>query len=104
MLALRPEHDHAHGLVGVERCEDGGKLVPLRHAHDVERRPVEHDVGAGRRVIELYPETVEMGEGLCCGHALLPPQHASSFSYSPAISLRRSTLPTGDFGMARTKT
>ena len=56
------EHDHAHSLVGIERGEGGGELVPLRHAHDVERRAIEHDVGAGRRAVDLHPEAVEIVE------------------------------------------
>ena len=79
-LPSRPEHDHAHALVGVERGEDGGELVPLRHADDVERRAVEHDVGPRRRAVHLHAEAVEIVEGICRGHTLLLPPHSSSFS------------------------
>ena len=44
--------------VAVERGEDRRELVALGHRHDVERRPVEHDVGARCRH-RLDAETVE---------------------------------------------
>ena len=44
MLALPPDHDHAHRRVAVERLEGRAQKRALRHPHDIERRPVEHDV------------------------------------------------------------
>ena len=113
MLALGAEHDRAHVLVGVERGEGGGKLRPLRHGHDIQRRAGEHDVGARRRAVHFHPEAIAMAvevvKGAAGRHPLPPPRAgtpalSSSSSKSPALSSRRRTLPTGDFGIARTKT
>ena len=60
MLPLGAQHDCADALVGIERGEGGGELVPLWHADDVERRTVEHDVGPRRRMVDLHAEAVEI--------------------------------------------
>ena len=62
MLADRAQHDDAHARVLVERLEHQAKLVALRHRDDVERRPVEDDVGALARRVDLDAEAVERGE------------------------------------------
>ncbi len=46
MLARRAQHDHPHARVLIERLENKAKLIALVHFDDVQRRPVEHDVGA----------------------------------------------------------
>ena len=46
MLANRPENDDAHPWISVERLEGKAELIALRHLDDVERRPIEDDVGA----------------------------------------------------------
>ena len=64
--------------------------------------------------VKLDVEAVKLGKaGIAEGHWVC---HVSLFlfqagvfsgvsgSYSPATSRRRSSLPTGDFGMSRTKT
>ena len=152
MLAHGAQHDDAHARVLVEALEHQAELVALRHRHHVERRPVEDDVGALARLVDLDAEAVERGEaGVGEGHwghvvvpdrdpvmaGLDPAIHAlrhviervspaktghdvaarasaparflrregcRSGSYSPATSRRRSSLPTGDFGMASTNT
>ncbi len=43
----------------VERLEHEAKLIALVHLDDVERRPVEHDIGAFARRIDLDAEAVE---------------------------------------------
>ena len=60
MLAGRAQHDHTHARIIVERLEHQAKLIALRHLDDVERRPVEHDVGAFARRIDLNAEAVEL--------------------------------------------
>ena len=77
---LGAEHDHAHLLVGVQRGEGSGKLVALRHSHDVERRAVEHDIRAGRRMVDVHAEAVEIVEEPTGRHAALPPPHSWSSS------------------------
>ena len=98
-------------VVLVERLEHQAKLVALRHRDDVERRPVEDDVGALARRVDLDAEAVERGEaGIGEGRRWLMQRFlvgAAAFcsgSYSPATSMRRSSLPTGDFGIASTNT
>ena len=102
MLTDRAHDDDAHARILVERLEHEAKLIALRHRHDVERRPVEDHVGALARGIDLDAEAVERREARIgeSRHAAVP----FSISYSPATSLRRSSLPTGDFGMASTNT
>src|SRR5580704_8558782 len=104
MPAGRPQHDHAHAGILVERFEDQAKLIALPHLDDVERRPVENDVGAFAGRIDLDPKAVE-GLQTRVGkftHAAVP-LRGETVSYSPATSLRRSSLPTGDFGISVTK-
>ena len=106
MLADRAHHDDAHARILVERLEHEAKLVALRHRHDVERRPVEDHVGALARRVDLDAEAVERREariGESRVHAAVSSRFAS-ISYSPATSLRRNSLPTGDFGIASTNT
>ena len=49
MLADGAQHDDAHARIVVERLEDETKLIALSHFDDVERRPVEDNVGAFAR-------------------------------------------------------
>ena len=105
------QHDDADAGVLVEALEHQPKLVALRHRHDVERRPVEDDVGALARLVDLDAEAVERGEAGIVedgggAHAAVPCERGAvrSGSYSPATSSRRNSLPTGDFGMVSTKT
>ena len=63
MLADRAQHDDAHARILVERLEHEAKLVALRHRDDVERRPVEDDVGALARGVDLDAEAVEALRG-----------------------------------------
>ena len=46
MLAAGPQHDDADPRIGVGHLEGGAQLFALGHRDDVERRPVEDDVGA----------------------------------------------------------
>ena len=112
MLAHRPQHDDAHARVLVQRLEHHAQLIALPHLDDVERRPVEHHVGALARGVDLDAKAVEflvlqtrVGKR---GHAAVPcwraAGEAGSAAYSPATSLRRRSLPTGDFGISATKT
>src|ERR1051326_2821915 len=110
MLADRAQHDDAHALVLAERFEHGAQLVALRHFDDVERRPIEHHVGALARGVGLEAKAVEcvvfdmpLGKRF---HAAVPCWRASGASptYSPAMSFLRNSLPTGDFGISATKT
>src|SRR5262249_34971973 len=109
VLAHAAQHDDAHARVLVERLEDETQLIALRHGDDIERRPVEHHVGAFMFGVEFDAETVERGkarvdEGEGLHHAAVPFSAGTSAAYSPATSLRRSSLPTGDFGIASTNT
>src|SRR5580704_7913924 len=105
MLAGCPQHDDAHPHILVERFEDETKLIALPHFDDIERRPVENDIGAFAGRIDLDTKAVEdlqtrIGKFT---HAAVP-LRGETGSYSPATSLRRSSLPTGDFGSSVTKT
>jgi hypothetical protein len=104
MLAGGAEHDDAHPRILVERLKDQTKLIALPHFDDVERRPVENDVGAFAGRIDLDAKAVQrlqtrIGEFT---HAAVP-LRGETDSYSPATSLRRSSFPTGDFGISATK-
>src|SRR5207248_296617 len=59
MLAVRAQHDDAHPAVRVGGLEGDAQLFALTHRDDVERRPVEDDVDAFLRGIDLDPEAVE---------------------------------------------
>jgi hypothetical protein len=59
MLALRAQHDDPDAPIGIERLEGGAQLLAFGHCDDVERRPVENNVGALAGGIDLDPETVE---------------------------------------------
>src|SRR5580704_5590989 len=105
MLADGAQHDDAHARVLVERLEDQAKLIALPHFDNVERRPVEDDIGAFAGRVDLDAKAVE-GLQTRIGkftHAAVP-LRGETGSYSPATSLRRSSLPTGDFGISVTKT
>ncbi len=60
MLAGRAQHDHAHARVLIERLENKAKLIALVHFDNVQRRPVEHDVGALARAVDLDAKAVEL--------------------------------------------
>jgi hypothetical protein len=62
MLADRPQHDDAHARILVEILEHHPQLVALRHRHHVERRPVENDVGALARFVDLDAKAVQRGK------------------------------------------
>src|SRR5580693_6361473 len=104
MLADRSQHDDAHAGILIEILEDQTKLIALPHFDNVERRAVENDVGAFAGRIDLDPKAVE-GLQTRIGkftHAAVP-LRGETVSYSPATSLRRSSFPTGDFGISVTK-
>src|SRR6185312_13189795 len=110
VFANRAQHDHAHALVLVQSLEYQSHLIALRHLDHIERRTIEDDVGALLLGVHFHLEAVERGEariGKCHrGHAAVPSWCellAFSDSYSPATSLRRNSLPTGDLGMSLTK-
>src|SRR5277367_1347984 len=107
------QHDHAHAVVLVKRLEDEPQLIALSHFDNIERRPVQHDIGALARGIDLDAETVELLQTQIGkpSHAVVPcwrdgaiADGEDSTVYSPATSLRRRSLPTGDFGISATKT
>src|SRR5262245_110295 len=112
MFSDRAQHDHAHAVIFIESLEHHPQLIALRHFDDVERRAVENDVSALLLGIQFHAEAVELRQARVkkCdgGHAAVPSwcelTRAFSGSYSPATSLRRKSLPTGDFGMSVTKT
>ena len=60
MLAGGAQHDDAHPRILVERLEDQAELIALFHLDDVERRPVEHDIGAFALRIDLDAKAVEL--------------------------------------------
>src|SRR5580704_6244893 len=105
VLADGAQHDDAHARILVERFEDQTKLIALSHFDDVERRPVENDVGAFAGRIDLDAKAVQRLQARIgkVSHAAVP-LRGETGSYSPATSLRRSSLPTGDFGISVTKT
>ena len=102
----------------VQRLEDQPQLIALRHRNDVVGRPVEDDVGALMRLVDFDLETVELAEpgigeirrvrtcSFLSVDIVRPRLRAARVraAYSPATSRRRSSFPTGDFGMASTKT
>ena len=59
MLARGAQHDHAHARILIERLEHQAELIALAHFDHVERRPVEHHIGALARRIDLDAEAVE---------------------------------------------
>ena len=59
MLAGRAQHDDAHARILVERLEHQTKLIALPHFDDVERRPVENDVGAFACRIDLDTKAIQ---------------------------------------------
>jgi len=58
-LAGRAQNDDAHAGILVERFEDKTNLIALPHFDDVERRPVENDVGAFAGRVDLDAKAVE---------------------------------------------
>src|SRR6202043_3485620 len=104
MLANGAQHDDADARILVERLEDQTKLIALPHFDDIEGRRVENDVGAFAGRVDLDAKAVE-GLQTRIGkftHAAVP-LRGETGSYSPATSLRRSSFPTGDFGISVTK-
>src|ERR1700730_17486095 len=59
VLADGAQHDDAHASILVERFEDEAKLIALSHFDDVERRPVENNVGAFAGRIDLDAKAVQ---------------------------------------------
>ncbi|MNF41831.1 hypothetical protein D3C84_228690 [compost metagenome] len=56
----RAQHDDAHVLVCIEGFEDQAQLIALPHGNDVQRRPVEDDVGALAGHIDFNLEAIEL--------------------------------------------
>ena len=114
MLANRPKNDDTHPWISVERLEGKAELIALRHLDDVERRPIEDDVGALSPGIQFDAKAVELRRkfardgNVAFGHVWLPSLWRMSLvgsgSNSPATSLRLRSLPTGDFGTSLTNT
>ena len=107
MLTHGAPHDDADACVLVERFKHQTKLIALTHFDDVQRRPVQHDIGALAPRIDFDAEAIELLQTRIGKrrHAAVPCWcETVSLSYSPATSLRRSNFPTGDFGMSVTKT
>jgi hypothetical protein len=109
MLPGCPQYDDANARIIVQSFEHEPELIALRHRYDVEWRPVEDDVGAFARRVDLDAKAVKRRKArIIEGGAHVGPSLASasprSGSYSPATSLRRRSLPTGDFGTASTNT
>src|SRR5439155_26210380 len=64
MLAVRAQHDDPHATVRIGGLERDAQLIALVHRDDVERRPVEDEIDAFARGIDLDPKAVEP-VGLC---------------------------------------
>jgi hypothetical protein len=117
VFAVGAHDDHPHALVFIQRFECGAQLVAGMHRNDVQRRPMQDDVGALTCGIDLDREAIEllkqrlaaMGQVSHFVYSLVvwtvcATGSRSSSSYSPADSLRRRILPTGDFGISSTNT
>src|SRR5262249_18548049 len=107
------QHDHPYALIFVQRFEYEAQLIALGHFDDIERRPVEDDGGSLPGRVNLDAEAMERGKARVgerqqpahtCDPFWVVSGGACSASYSPATSLRRSSLPTGDLGTASTNT
>ncbi len=78
MLAHGAQHDDPHPRILVERLEHEPQLIALSHFDDVQRRPVEHDIGALTLGIDLDAKSVELLQARIgktdgsCGHAVVP--------------------------------
>jgi hypothetical protein len=59
VLADGAQHDDTHARILVERFEDQAKLIALPHFDDIERRPVENNVGAFAGRIDLDAKAVK---------------------------------------------
>src|SRR5690606_6195115 len=62
MLPLAADDDDADPLVVIQLVDHRGDLWALGHAHDVERRPVQHDVRPLRLGRDLDTKSVEIGK------------------------------------------
>ena len=60
ILAHCPEHDHAHPRISVEDLEGYPQLLALGHRNHIQRRPIEHDVAALVRRVDLDAKPVEL--------------------------------------------
>src|SRR5262245_33380494 len=111
VFADSSQYNYADAVMFIKGLEYKPQLVALRHFDHVERWAIEDDVGTLLVRIQFHAEAVELCQarvGKCHrGHAAVPswcePLPDFSISYSPATSLRRKSLPTGDFGMSLTK-
>src|SRR5712692_10830408 len=66
MLALGAQHDDPDAPIGVEGLEGRAQLLAFGHRDDVEWRPVENDIGALARGIDLDTKAIEpVGPGGC---------------------------------------
>src|ERR1700759_3365969 len=77
MLAERTNHDDPDARVLVEGFERRPELIALRHRHDIVLRPVEDDVRALVRFLDLDEEAIQFGqagvaEGVRCRHEPCP--------------------------------
>src|SRR5262249_39891420 len=100
MLTDGSQHDNPNTCILIQRLEGEAQLIALRHLDDVERRPVENDVGPLLGGINLDVKTVEFAktrikERRRCAHLgpiFIGCGSVRSISYSPTTSLRRSSL------------
>src|SRR5260370_14341754 len=99
MLADRAQHDDAHPLILIERLEHQAQLIALRHLDHVERRAMQHDIGALLLAVEFDLEAVERREariaerhGSRRSHARVPGD-AEGVSASASPSASQSNSP-----------
>src|SRR5262249_54792566 len=119
MFPRGTQHNDANAPILVQCLEHEAELIALRHGDNIEGRAIEDDVGTLACGIGLDTKCIERSEAGIAGGGVhvtwpppFPPAQAGegregdmrSGSYSPAISLRRRSLPTGDFGIASTNT
>jgi hypothetical protein len=77
MLAGGAQHDDPHLRLLVDGFEHESQLVALQHFDDVERLPVEDDIGALVLAIDLDPESVKarmsrIGKSHRSAHTVVP--------------------------------
>ena len=62
MLAGCSQNDDANAHILVQSLEHKPKLIALGHGYDVERRPIENDIGPFARRIDFHTEAVKHGK------------------------------------------